>query len=73
MERQGKDTQLLDDIIETLAKGQKLHPKHKDHKLHGKWKKYRECHIESDWLLIYHRTKEFIIFERNGSHSELFK
>ncbi len=33
----------------------------------------RECHIESDWLLIYKRTKDELILIRTGSHSELFR
>ena len=73
MERQGKESVYLDEIIKKLAKGVKLPAKNKDHKLHGNWKKYRECHIEPDWLLIYHRTKEILILERTGSHPELFK
>jgi len=73
MESQGKELDYLDDIIKKLAKGEKLPVKNNDHKLHGKWKKYRECHIEPDWLLIYHQTKEVLILERTGSHSELFK
>jgi mRNA interferase YafQ len=34
----------------------------------------RECHIEPDWLLIYKidETNKEIIFERTGSHSDLF-
>ncbi len=73
MARQGKNLQNLDDIIKKLAAGQKLLPKHKEHKLQGRWKKYRECHIEPDWLLIYYITREVLIFERTGSHSDLFK
>ena len=32
-----------------------------------------ECHIEPDWLLIYRVKSPKIIFERTGSHSDLFK
>jgi len=41
-------------------------------KLIGNWVGRRECHIESDWLLIYKLEDEHIIFERTGSHSDLF-
>ena len=30
-----------------------LEEKYRDHKLTGNYKGRRECHIESDWLLIY--------------------
>jgi mRNA interferase YafQ len=39
----------------------------------GNYEGRRECHIEADWLLIYKIEKERIIFERPGSHSDLFK
>ncbi|MGA2142418.1 MAG: type II toxin-antitoxin system YafQ family toxin [Brevinematales bacterium] len=50
-------------------------PKNRDHKLQGSYKDRRECHLEPDWLIIYKIDQESgtIIFERTGSHSELFK
>jgi mRNA interferase YafQ len=45
----------------------------KDHQLVGNYTGRRECHIEADWLLIYKIDGERIIFERTGSHSDLFK
>jgi len=71
--KQGKNLQKIDEIIKTLSEGKRLEAKHYDHKLHGKWKKYHECHIEPDWILIYRKTKEFLRLERTGSHSELYK
>jgi mRNA interferase YafQ len=51
---------------------QQLDPKHRYHQLVGNYKGYRECHIESDWLLIYKIDGDVIIFERTGTHSDLF-
>ena len=72
--RQGKNIQLLFEIVDLLSDGQKLDPKYKDHKLAGKYSGMRECHIEPDFLLIYEIKKEEIILylARVGSHSELF-
>jgi len=39
----------------------------------GNYAGRRECHIESDWLLIYKLIDEKIVFERMGTHSDLFK
>lgn len=50
---QGKDLSKLEEVILILMSGQKLETKYKDHSLGGKWKKHRDCHIESDWVLIY--------------------
>jgi len=46
--------------------------KYKDHNLIGNFIGRRECHIEPDWLLIYKIDEDFIIFERTGTHSDLF-
>jgi addiction module RelE/StbE family toxin len=32
----------------------------------------RECHIEPDWLLVYRLEPGVVIFERTGTHSDLF-
>ncbi len=71
--KQGKDAQKLIDITTKLINEEKLEEKHKDHKLKGDFKERRECHIEPDWLLVYKTEETEIIFERTGSHSELFK
>ena len=48
--------------------------KYNDHSLKGKYKSFRECHIESDWLLIYRITKKELklFLFRTGTHSDLF-
>ena len=70
---QDKDISKLKTVIEILLSGNVLDPQYKDHSLTGKWKNHRDCHIEPDWILIYQLTKESLILERTGSHSELFK
>ncbi len=59
-------------VIAALINEIRLEPKNKDHKLSGNYEGRRECHIEPDWLLIYKLEKETIIFERTGTHSDLF-
>ena len=62
-------------IIDTLAKGQTLEPKHKDHALSGNLQGFRECHIKPDLLLIYELCDDILQLNalRVGSHSKLFK
>jgi mRNA interferase YafQ len=72
IKKRGKNPEKIKIIIRTLLQEQPLDPIHKDHKLIGNYQGRRECHIESDWLLIYKIEKERIIFERTGSHSDLF-
>ena len=50
-----------------------LGPEWVDHPLKGGWADHRECHIGGDFLLIYRRDDDSIIFVRAGSHSDLFE
>jgi mRNA interferase YafQ len=72
MERRGKTLSKIKKAIRKHVNEERLEPKFKDHKLIGNYKGRRECHIESDWLLIYKLIDTEIIFERTGSHSDLF-
>jgi mRNA interferase YafQ len=73
IKKQNKDPDQLKIVIKKLAEGKKLEPKYIDHPLSGNWKGHRDCHIGSDWILIYRIEDENLILERTGSHSELFK
>ena len=75
LKKEGKDLSLLKAIIQTLQEQKPLDKKYKDHKLKGNWKGFRECHVESDWLLIYTVDKEELILtcSRTGSHSEILQ
>lgn len=72
--KQGKNINLLFEVVDRLSEGEVLEPKFKDHKLSGEYEGKRECHIEPDFLLIYEiREKEIVLYlARVGSHSELF-
>lgn len=73
IKKQNKDLAKLRALLEKLVTGQLLEPKYKDHQLSGNWEGHRDCHLESDWLLIYRITTDNLYLERTGSHSELFK
>ena len=72
LQKQNVDLTDMKDIIKKLISEEPLDEKNKDHKLIGNYVGRRECHIKPDWLLIYKIKDDFIIFERTGSHSELF-
>ncbi len=74
VEKQGKDTSKIFEVIQKLADGEVLEAKYKDHNLTSEYSKTRECHIEPDWLLIYQKYENELILMliRTGSHSELF-
>jgi mRNA interferase YafQ len=66
------DISLVDEIICDLINEIPLAQKHKDHALSGNYEGCRECHITPDWLLIYQKGNGIIVFERTGTHSDLF-
>lgn len=73
--RQGCNISLLSDVLKILAAGELLPVKYKDHNLTGNYKGCRECHITSDWLLIYEisANEELILYlTRTGTHSDPF-
>ncbi len=73
MKRRGKGLHKLRGIMEKLIEQQPLAPKNRDHPLVGNYVDRRECHIESDWLLIYKLEEDWILFERTGTHADLFE
>ena len=72
LKRQGKDLEKLREAILFLAKGVAQPAYYLDHSLLGQWNKYREIHIENDWILIYRKTEKELLLVSTGSHSELF-
>lgn len=68
------DISLLEHIVDTLANGRKLPAKNKDHPLSVNYANCRECHITSDWLLIYEfsENEHILYLTRTGTHSDLF-
>lgn len=74
LKKQGKNMILLLEVLEVLEQNLTLDSKYKDHPLQGKLKKFRDCHITPDWILIYQidLEKNVLYLFRTGSHSDLF-
>ena len=70
--KRNKDLAKLWVVVEKLLSGQRLEPRHRQHRLSGTWSSYLECHIEPDWLLIWVCDGESVILVRTGTHSDLF-
>jgi len=72
--KRGYNITLLDNVVTTLAAGELLDKKYLDHPLKGNYKGCRECHITSDWLLVYEIDNNELILHltRTGTHSDLF-
>ena len=74
-QKQNKNLDLLNKVLQQLADGIPLPEKNSDHALTGNYAGCRECHIRPDWLLIYEIAEDtlFLYLTRTGSHSELFE
>lgn len=70
------DVEPLRPPIKTLLAGDKrlLASKYHDHALRGKWKGYRELHVDKDWLLVYRMEdgRLTLVLIRTGTHDVLF-
>lgn len=73
--KRGKDMSKLKELMTLLINGESLSAHSLDHPLKGKWRGFRDAHIEPDWLLIYkiYESESVVRFERTGRHTDLFK
>jgi mRNA interferase YafQ len=49
------DPESLKTALQHLARRESLPPWFRDHALRGKLRKFRELHVEPDWLLVYEK------------------
>ena len=74
MQKRGFVIKRLHQIVSLLADGLSLPESCRDHALSGNWAGYRECHVQPDWLLVYHLEQNLLVLvlTRTGTHSDLF-
>jgi YafQ family addiction module toxin component len=51
--KRGKDMDRLKNLMTLLLEDEPLSETYLDHPLRGRWRSFRDVHIEPDWLLIY--------------------
>lgn len=71
------DLSKINIVMDFLIEGITLPRIYRDHSLQGDWSGFRDCHIESDWVLIYriefdNFDNETVVFCATGSHAEIF-
>ena len=64
--------ELIQSVIDILAIPEALPEKNRDHNLTGNYANKRECHILTDWLLVYRIEGSELVLYRTGTHSDLF-
>lgn len=72
--KRGLNISLLENVVEKIQNRIPLEEKHKDHPLKGRMSKYRECHIQPDWLLVYLIEEDMLVLTLldTGTHADLF-
>lgn len=72
--QQGRNMQLLKDVVDLLAEDGCVPEEYKPHVLHDNYAGLWECHIEDDWLLVWRQNdnKLTLLLTSTGSHDELF-
>lgn len=64
----------LKEVIGLLENNGTLPPKYHPHKLSGNYEGIWECHISSDWLLMWQQddAELILLFVNTGTHSDVF-
>ena len=72
--KRGLNLDLINEVFALLEVTGNLPTKYKTHKLNGHYSGFLECHIQSDWLLVWGKDegKKEVLLTRTGKHSDLF-
>lgn len=78
--RKNYDISLLREVVGLIREDTEesrsiLKQRHNMHTLKGAWAGNHECHVANagDWLVIWKVGNGLAVFERTGSHDELFR
>lgn len=72
--KRGLDIKKFEVALEQLSKAGSLPPHYRPHKLSSKYDYAWECHIEGDWLLLWHQDDEklTLLLVDTGTHADVF-
>ncbi len=80
LKRRHTDMQPLRRVIELVLENsresiEELKRRHNMHVLKGKWRGANECHVANagDWLLIWKTGNGLAVFQRTGTHDQIFR
>ena len=72
MEKRRKKMDKIYDIIGNLIYNEPLPERCREHNLSGDHEGLTDCHIENDWIIIYRKSDDKVVFYYTGTHSDLF-
>ena len=70
MEKRCKNMDKIYEVMTLLIWGEPLPERCREHKLSGDYEGLTDCHIESDWVMLYRKSDEKIVFYYTGTHSD---
>ena len=71
--RNALDYETLEYIFTLLQAGRPLPEAFREHALERDFAGFTECHVDTDWLLIYRILRDRIVLHRTGTHRDLFR
>lgn len=78
--RKHLDMHLLYEIVDLILQDTReskrvLKQRHDMHRLKGEWAGSNECHVANigDWLVIWKTGNGLAVFQRTGTHDDLFR
>ena len=73
LSKRGWNLNKLFAVVLLIQDNQPLPSNARPHKLTGIYDGFWECHVESNWLLIYNVTDTEVLLARTGTHTDLFE
>jgi len=70
MKKRRKDMDKIFEIIALLIWDEPLPERCREHKLSGDYEGLTDCHIEGDWVMLYRKSDEKVVFYNTGTHSD---
>ena len=72
--KRGLDLRKIYEVVKLLETFGELPVQYKPHKLSGNMSNQWECHVQSDWLMVWEQSDEemTLLFLQTGTHSDLF-
>jgi len=70
MEKRRKNMDKIFDVMALLIWGEPLPERCREHKLSGNYEGLTDCHIEGDWVMLYRKSDEKVVFYYTGTHSD---
>jgi mRNA interferase YafQ len=71
MKKRHKNMDKIYEIMALIIWGEPLPARCREHILHGDLEGISDCHIEGDWVMLYHDTGERVVFYSTGTHADL--